>query len=365
MQTLQEQLNDVDALIAAENARGSEKDQDVLAGLEQKRAVILMKIDDEKLQEEQQAAQMVRIQDATEQAAYFLDNLVIEDLTMRELCVGEEQYQMLRIAVQNKIINLAEEASKQISEVQAEENAQQNALKQQIADLKGRVNLDSEAAYEDSQLISKLQSELHQARLEVTDYQTKLKNATDEITRLESHVDDLRKEIAVGARNAYKVSDVEQSAQLKELADKIKASRIHVYDVEPDNEINPKNYTAKRVDNGEAVTYNWTQSKNYIEIKDAAEVERFRQQFANQEAVSDSPLGHEETPDVSPPTPEATFPELPSAIPPQVPAVPVAVVEGPSSDVGQSSQTVEERVAALEKRVIELEKVCNLNEEAA
>ena len=84
----------------------------------------LQTINDAEIAQEQAAAQQVRIEEATAQAAYFLDNLVIEGFTMRELCVDEPQYQILRIAVQNKIINMAEEASKQISVVQAEEYLQ-------------------------------------------------------------------------------------------------------------------------------------------------------------------------------------------------------------------------------------------------
>ena len=310
-------------------------------------------------QELQEQAAQVRIQDATEQAAYFLDNLVIEGLTMRELCVDEPQYQMLRIAVQNKIINLAEDASKQISELQAEETAQQNALKKRIEEFQAKADQESREAFEDHETIKQLRVDLSQARSEVADYQGKLKNATDEIERLNSHVDDLRKEIAVGARNAYKVTDVDQSEQLKQLADQIKAARIHVYDVQA-LDTNRANFTAINAKTGETVTYNWTTSKNYIEITDPNEVEQFRNQHANQSVVSDPALDESIQDSV---TPEETFPELPSAIPPEVPAIPVAVVEGPSSDNGQG-QTVEERVAALEKRVVELEKVCNLNEES-
>ena len=298
---------------------------------------------------EQEAAQQTRIEEATMAAAFFLDNLVIEGLTMRELCAGEDQYQMLRIAVQTDKINQAEEYSKQINAIQAEENTQKSLLKQQLENVQKKQEEDNKQAYEDMELIKHLESELAQSKLETIDYQTKLRNATDEIDRLNSHVDDLRKEIAVGARNAYKVIDSEeQGKQMKELADRIKASRIHVYDVVPDSEINAKNYTAKRADNGEEVTYNWTQAKNYIEIKDPNEVEQFRQQFANKEAVSDSALGNEEVVNV---TPEVTFPEIPSAIAPEVnvPAEVQLVISTPTD--GGQGQTVEERLSALEAHV--------------
>ena len=77
---------------------------------------------------EQEAAQQTRIEEATADAAYFLDNLVIEGLTMRELSGGEDQYQMLRIAVQTKIITQAEEYSKQINAIQAEETNRRTSI---------------------------------------------------------------------------------------------------------------------------------------------------------------------------------------------------------------------------------------------
>lgn len=331
MQTLQDQLTEVETQIAAENAKGADKDQNALAALEQKQAVILSQMDDEKAKQEQDRAAQVRIQDATDKAAYIMDNLLVEDLTMRDLSAGENEYQALRIAVQNAFIQLEEENITRISDIQAEESAEKTLLKQQI-----------------TQLQAQLQTQSAQATRESLDYQSKLKNATDEIDRLNSQVDDLRKEIAVGARNAYKVSDVEQTQQLKQLADQIKASRIHVYDVEPDSTINPRNYTATRADNGESVTYNWTQAKNYIEIKDPNEVEQFRQQFANKETVSDSPLGNETTADV---TPEVPLPEIPSVVAPEANVLPEVQLAVPAPTDSGQGQTVEERLSALEAHV--------------
>jgi hypothetical protein len=271
-------------------------------------------------QTEQVAAQQIRFEAVAAEASYFLDNLIIEGLTMRELCADDPQYQMLRIAVQTKIISLSEDNSKLVGDIQAEEAEKQRQLR----------------------------SELAQSKLETADYQSKLKAATDEIVRLEWHVDDLRKEIAVGARNAYKVTDVEQSEQLKQLAEQIKASRIHVFDVVPDSEINPKNYTAKRVDNGDVVSWNWTQSKNYVEVKDEAEAARFRLQFANQEALQDISLGNETPVDV---VQEDIFPEIPSAIAPEINVPGEIQVAIPAPADGGQGQTVEERLSALEAHV--------------
>src|SRR5574341_414958 len=303
----------------------------------------------QKAKAEQEAAQQTRIEEATADAAYFLDHLIIEGLTMRELSGGDDQYQMLRIAVKTKIITQAEEYSKQISTIQAEENTQKALLKEQLEQMQKKQEEDNKQAYDDMELIKHLESELAQSKLETIDYQTKLRNAVDEIDRLNSHVDDLRKEIAVGARNAYKVIDSEeQGKQMKELADRIKASRIHVYDVVPDREINPKNYTAKRADNGEEVTYNWTQTKNYIEIKDENEILQFRNQHASKKSdIQDSTLVQKSSDDI---VQGEQFPTIPTAEAPTLPTIPAPVVEGNSS-VEVAGKTLEERVAEIEKVV--------------
>lgn len=319
-------------------------------------------LDEAKRELEQEQAAMVRIQGATEQAAYFLDNLVIEGLTMRELCVDEPQYQMLRIAVQNQIISMAEDFSKQVSDVQAEDNIQIAQLKQQLNEAQAKIEENSQEAYEDSETIKQLREDLHQAKLEVADYQKKLKNATDEIDRLNSQVDDLRKEIAVGARNAYKVTDVDQAQQLKQLAEQIKASRIPVYDVKA-LDYNRSNFSAINANTGEPFTYNWTAAKNYVEITDPNEVEQFRQKFANKDAVQDSTLAESVQNGV---TQEATFPEVPRAEAPGLPTEPVQVDPGQSSGevpAAQDGVVTRAEFEALKLRVVELEKVCNINED--
>lgn len=354
--TLQEELKAVKAKLGAENDLGGQRDVVKIAELEQQAAEIQAKIN--KIEEEEQAAaKQLRIQDATEQAAYFLDNLVIEGLTMRVLCVGEPQYQMLRIAVQNKIIQLAEENSRQISELQAEENAQQLNLKQQIENLQAKYDEESKLAREDHETIMQLRAQLSQSQAETVDYQSKLKNATDEIARLEGHVDDLRKDIAVGARNGFKVIDSEeQGKQMKALADEIKASRIKITDKKFTDYTNVtceailmQDLPSEGKVFGDRIEFPSVYVGKYLEVT-AAEADQFRAERAsNQEAVSDSALEHEETPNV---TPEETFPELPSAIAPEAILPPeVQLVISAPTDGGESGQTVEERLSALEAHV--------------
>lgn len=307
-------------------------------------------LDEAKKELEQEMATMVRIQDATEQAAFFLDNLEFDGLTMRDLTVGETEYQLLRIAVQTQIINQAEEFSKQIAQIQVEENTQQARLRQQFDELQAKYNEDTKQVNTDRETIATLQAQLDQSQRETADYIGKLKNATDEITRLESQVDDLRKEIAVGARNAYKVTDVEQAQQIKQLTDQIKASKIKVTDM-VFKDYTHINYTATLMQDlpsegkkfGDQIEFPSIFKSKYVEVT-AAEAEQFRAERAsNQEVVSDSALGNEATANV---TPEGDFPEVPIATALDVPGeVSVAV---PTPELGGQGFSFEERLAALE-----------------
>jgi hypothetical protein len=316
--TLQEQLTGVEALLEQEKAKGPQKDADVIARLEQQQADVLLKMDAEKAKVEQEAAQKVVIQTATVDAAYFLDNLVIEGLTMRQLTAGESEYQMLRIGVQSELISRAEKL----------------AGLQKMIDSLAKVN--EQMSMEHGKLI-----------LDKEDAESKRDAAMAKVDGLEllvsekqAQIDILRNEIAVGAQQAYKVVDLDaQAQQMKELADKIKASRIHVYDVVPDNDINPKNFTAKRVDNGESITYNWTQENNYIVLKDEAEVSRFRDQHATQAAAE--PVAETAVQD----TTLVTIPEALHVSEGNIPSqtevpTPDTVASGVSSTDGKSGETV-------------------------
>ena len=317
----------------------------------------LQAIKDAELAQEQAAAQQERIDKATEQAAYFLDTLVIEGFSMRDMCAGEAEYQLLRIAVQDKIITMSEDASKQL----AEESRLQLSLQYQVAELKGIIENGKAANATLTRENNDLRSHISQINLEKDDLEAKrdaavreLEDGKAEIERLNSQVDDLRKEIAVGARNAYKVTDVEHSEQIKQLTDQIKASKIKVTDM-VFTDYTHVTYTATLLQDlpsenkkfGEKIVFPSIFKSKYINIEDAAEVERFRQQFANKEAVQDIPLDEPVQDSLEQ---EAPFPELPSAIAPEIPAVPAPMVEGSPSDSGQG-QTVEERLSALEAHV--------------
>jgi hypothetical protein len=326
--------------------------------------------------EQNEAAQKVVIQEATQKADYFLDNLVVEGLTMSQLSASDEAYQLLRMAVQSKIVELEGQAVNDLKllelshkeELRAAEDRELQ-LQRQNDELQKEINDGIKTTLE---LVGKLKKEqengTEQALLR-KDAESKRDAAMAKVDGLEllvsekqAQIDILRTENAVGASKAPYVIDMEvQRAQMKELADQIKASRIHVYDVKPDNDINPKNYTAKRADNDQEVSYNWTQRNKYIELKDEEEVNRFRQQHAEQSAVSN--------PTLDPayqiqPIAEVTAPEsFPTER--EVQTVPAPVASGVSSEDGKDGETVSRKeFEDLKATVNDLCRVCDIAEVA-
>jgi hypothetical protein len=296
--TLRDQLVDVENALEAEKQKGAQKDQDEVTRLETKQAELLTAIMDE----EQEAVAMVKIETDTLEITSFLDTLVIEGLPMRELTAGENEYQMLRIAVETKLIEQSVKAASEVKliNLQHQEDLRAAAdrelqLKRQNDELQAKIEAEMKQAQDDAVEYSNLLQQIAKLELDKQDADSKRDAAVRDKESLEellaekqNHIETLRAEIAVGAVRATQVID--QSAQLKEIADKIKASRIHVYDVVPDNEYAPKNFTAKRTDNGKEVSYNWTQARNYIVVTDEEEVSRFRTEHATQSVVSDSAL---------------------------------------------------------------------------
>lgn len=320
-----------------------------------------------KIQEEHVA----RVSTVATQFDEFLEKMNLGGMTLRQVVGGASEYQLITIELKKAFTAQAEQFSTQLSEQQAVHNEEmrasqdrENQLKRQNDNLQTRTtSLESELD-EVTRRLSQEKMEREKVEQSRNNAVEQLDEANVQIAQQKGHIEDLQTQIAIGVRGAINVIDTaEEERQKKELADKIRKERT-IYDVEWTDEIIRSRRKAKLAATGEEIEFPWTEEGKYFVIKEE-EVSQFRNDYpSDQEAVSDSPLGNEETPNVTPPTtPEATFPELPSAIPPNIPGeVPVVIPTPESSGQGQ---TVEERVQALERRVTELEKVCSLNEEAA
>ncbi|WP_199614678.1 hypothetical protein [Paenibacillus alkalitolerans] len=206
-----------------------------------------------------------RVQQSVEAVVNTWDAVEIEGLPLRSLFAGEAQYQLVSIWFKNQIADQADGFSKQIQSEQLESKRLRDELKEQEG------------------IISALKDESYQAKLErdqAIQYRdnafAQLEEARAEVERLNDQVDDLRKEIAVGARNAYKVTNLQDT---KELAAQIRASLIPVTLMEQADMLG-KQFRVILAETGEERAVPFLEKGKYrlVDAQEAAEVaERFRQ----------------------------------------------------------------------------------------
>jgi hypothetical protein len=154
----------------------------------------------------------------------------------------------------------------------------------------------------------------------------------------------------MGVRAAIQVIDPEEQARREqeenERIERIKAQKT-VYDVKGDRDINPVNFTAKRVIDGETVTFNWTQKNSYIILDDEQQVLQFRLQHAPKPDESNLPSI------VEPPAVDAVIEE------PQFPETTESTSQGGLGMVdpaqGAGTAVSREDFEALKQRVERLE----------
>lgn len=276
---------------------------------------------------ELQAQREERVKESVEQITNTMDLVEIHGLPLRALFKDEDCYQLVSIWFKQQIADQADELAKQIQAEQLENKQLREEMKEQEV------------------VVNALRDELHQAKLErdqAIQYRDnaheQLEEARAEVERLNDHVDTLRNEIAVGARNAFKVTNIDGT---KELAEKIKASLVPVLGIEQ------VNGTTIRVTHPDGTTAddNWF-SKGKYRIVGGEEAERFRNEAA-QKDIS------EETVSVDPVIEPPTF-QIPQNEPVGVPSVQQeadgTANEGSRKDVDQAgTQSIEERIKALEQ----------------
>jgi hypothetical protein len=263
---------------------------------------------------EKQAAQVKqeRITSAITETATVVDNLEIAPgMLLRDMCIDEESYQMVKIAIQT---TMNEKDSNYIEEITASAEREVNLnfqLKQRdslieqrdakIASLQDKIN----ALEEQVKIIPVIEFERDEA-LKVRD------NAANEMDGLklmldekQKQIDTLRNEIAVGAKGAVKI---DQTEQLRLAQEAWKASRIKVTNIRWTDSLRKIDYAAELVgdyegigQDGQTITFNRLEKGKYLEVT-VEEANRFRAEAAEALATSqantiqDSPLV--ETPEI-------------------------------------------------------------------
>ncbi|MFS0837255.1 hypothetical protein [Paenibacillus sp. 1P03SA] len=245
--SLQAELEKVQSDLASERQRGALADTGKIHALEQRENELMDQI--------QKAEHEQRVETAEEEISYLLDTIKADGMSMRDMCLSEPHYQILRIEVQRRYADQAARFSEEIGELQKAHAEKLRASEER--------ELQLQRQFDSLQNEHKLTLEqLNSAKLELADMQAKRDNASmaleeakKEIERLNGHVDDLRKEMAVGAQNAYKVIDTEeQQRQYKEALMKIKAERPKIYDMQP-LDIKQSRFKAKLIDSDEEIEF--------------------------------------------------------------------------------------------------------------
>ncbi|MNH83829.1 hypothetical protein D3C73_362340 [compost metagenome] len=295
-----------------------------------------------KIEEEKYKAQMderlaqheTLVEETQSQVVNTLDNLRVGDKSLRELFLNatpeeaEAAYQVWSIVVKNEMLEVTAKPLQDIKD-----------LNEELAAAKANadtIQKNYDALYEEA---ASLRTELAKIKADLADAEskrdaavTRYETAEEEVKRLNSQVDDLRKEIAVGAANAPKVIDVGTAYDnyIKE-KQKNEANKPAIYDVEA-MDMRGSRYKAKLASTDEAIEFSYLEKNKYREVT-AQEAESFRREY---EAQRDSEDTAQPGNDVE------------AQVTPTQGDQPVNGVDEINVPVEVAGKTLEERVAALE-----------------
>ncbi|WP_339188378.1 hypothetical protein MKX33_00640 [Paenibacillus sp. FSL R5-0490] len=258
------------------------------------------------IEEEIAYLEQQNVEESQQEVAYIMDNMYLDGVTMRDMFKNdtpesaESSYQVVRIVVQNTLLQRDEHWMVQIKDLQ-ERLAAETAAKdtaQAKADEAGEAN-------------AKLVTELRDVRSELLDVESKrdaavaqLEEVKAEVRQKESHIDDLRQQIAVGAVQATKVIDVgDAMAAWKEQKKREEEAKPAIYDVEwVDDKRSMKR--AKLAATDEVITFNYLEAGKYREVS-AEQAPQFRIRVEEPQRVDADlaqPNDVEEGNELTPPT---------------------------------------------------------------
>ncbi len=282
--------------------------------------------------EEQNQQVETKIAEAQTQVTQSFDTITAGDqtLTLGDLALNEPARMILSTYFSQYVTKLTEQHAKETNELKAENEQLQ-------------VRYDN--LYEDNNTLRGANAQL---QLEVTlmtaqrdAAATELDNEKKETTQLKGWVEDLRSEIALGAREAVKVV-TNLDGNLGEMMKQFKELLPAVYNVQEKDRLT---LTAQLASTGETVEVLKIYFKGTYREVTAEEAERFRAEQASQPeapAIEADPIEQTETPVPSVIDP----PALPSEQ--TGPAEELNTVPGDTTDGEVVPKTLEERVKALE-----------------
>lgn len=271
--------------------------QDQIALLEEKESRLLEqdKIDENELnivrnrlselrytlgeQQQFEQAKQVRIETALTETAVAVDNMDIDGMSLRDLCIDEQAYQFVKIAFQSMLNAKDTKYIEELAVIQAGHKEELRAAAEREANLIFQVRAKEQVidelnneAVEYRKLINTLEFERDQAHQVRDNAAAEIEGYKLAVAEKQEQIDKLRAEIAVGAKEAVKVDQTEQLRQAKEA---FLASRIKVTNIRWTDPIKQREYNAELVTTGETITFNRLEKGKYLEVT-AEEAERFR-----------------------------------------------------------------------------------------
>lgn len=349
IQQIELKIEEVRHSLNQEYQRGAIRDEAKIADLQKQLDELTKNLEEQQRSEQHKE----RIVESHEEIAYILDNLTVDGISMRELCYNgtresaESAYQLLRSVVQETMMEREEKLLGEINSLKGQINtakAEKETTQKQYDDL-------YEVSAKQRNEINTLKAQLEDAEHKRDAAASELEEYKAEVARLNSQVDDLRKEIAVGAVNAVKVVNVQESLENYKKQKELEAnSRPAIYNLQP-LDAKRSRYKAILAETDEPIEFGWLEKEKYREVT-AEEAELFRRRKAEE-----SQRGHED------PAQSGNSVEEGGLVPPSLQFqeddeacedTANGLDEG-NIGVEVAGKSVEERITALEQRVAALE----------
>jgi hypothetical protein len=230
METLQAQLQKVTDQLAQLDPNNRDNLVEI-AGLEQKKAVLIMKMEDSKAQEEQQAAQMVRIQAQEEKVESIVlpqninFNEAFDDPRANEIIIEVvKDYQRKANAEHNAEIEGLIAQHREDLRAAADRELQ---LKRQNDELQALLEIEERANDENLSFIAQLKIERDDAYAKRDAAVSKAEGLELLLAEKEAHIQTLRDEAAIGASRTINVTAIEASDRLSQLVKESAAEKAN------------------------------------------------------------------------------------------------------------------------------------------
>ncbi len=257
--------NQINAIIAEINQVEAEVDEEQEKQLIEAQAI------------KAEQAHIERVVQATDELADVIDNLDVgEGLTLRNYFDSEGDYQLITIAIKQSVSTKLAAFSEVIRGYEEREVSHERQISNLQQALKDANQAKADVQAEASAQVAALNQVIVDKETENAELVNKLFQASSDIDKAQTEIESLKAQLA--AKNKVNEGTPELSAEERAKRVLEKKAEITVYNVVPDAELNPRNYTAILAATGETIQFTWLQKNRYIVVDESAGLQ-FRQEF--------------------------------------------------------------------------------------